>query len=211
MARVFASVDDLKAYLNPQPRGATEDALLLRLLEQASGRAEKLSGRTFLPNPPFIGAAGVPPTGGTDTAPPVDVTLALLAPPRAGPFGEPRGGVARIRVPDVRTLTAAADRDGNTIDPADVILEAVRPGDPAVVATLPYPTGGVTLTGRFGFVTPPPEVREAVVLMAARAVYDRNARLANTISDPEGGITQYFTGPPGDAVALLSAYKLPAL
>lgn len=193
-AALLATVEDLAAYLNPHGRGLDETALHERLLAAASARVAERTGRLFLPDPAYLAEDPV-----DDTAPDTIKTV------RCDP------GSVRVRVPDIREATEITT-DGVALDPAGYTLVARRAGEPAVWLDLTSPTSGpVEVTGRFGFAAVPADIREATVVLAARALYERNARLADVTQDPEGGVASYFRQIPPTVAATLDAYRPQAL
>ncbi len=184
--RPLADVADLVSYLNPVARGVDETDLYERVLDAASRRVEERTGRQFTPTPTSDAAS--------------DVYVVVQTVP----------GDRLVRVPDVREASEVTV-DGVALDAADYTLRprAGRPDEPAVWVELPYPAAGdVAITGRFGFEQVPADVREATVVMAARAVYERNARLADVTQDPEGGVASYFRSIPPTVAATLDAYRV---
>lgn len=191
---LLATVEDLDAYLNPHARGLDETALHERLLDAASSRVAERTGRLFLPDPAYLADDPV-----DDTAPEVTRTV------RCDPDS------TRVRVPDVRTASEITTA-GVVLDPDGYTLVARRAGEPAVWLDLAAPTDGpVEITGRFGFAAVPADIREATVVLAARALYERNARLADVTQDPEGGVASYFRQIPPTVKATLDAYRPQAL
>lgn len=206
-ARLLATRGDLTAYLNPHPRGLDEDALLDRLLDAASRRVEEYTSRAFLPDPAYV--AEGPPV--VDTAPEVTVDVPLDRVEYA-PFQQPAllAWAAWARIPDGRTITAVTV-DDVALSAADYALDS-RPGQPAHAVRLgSAPSDTLEVTGRFGFGDVPADVREATVVLAARALYERNARLADVVQDPEGGVASYFRQIPPVVAATLDRYRIGGL
>lgn len=179
----LADVDQLKARLNDRG-GKTDDDVLWGLLKAASNVMEQV--RLFHPDPP----------PGDD---PVTRTVRL-------------DHARMIRVPDVRSLTAI-DIDGASVDPNTVRLVG-RDNEPAYHLYLP--AGVVSgewmeLTGHFGFQAPPEEVVQAVLTLAQRAYHERNARQADTVQDPEGGVYAYFRQIPPSVEQVRAYHRIPGL
>lgn len=204
--RLLATRADLTAYLNPHSRGIDESALYDRLLDAASRRVEEYTDRVWLPDPAYVTESPI-----VDTAPAVTVTI---GPDRIdyGPFPQPAlaAWAAWARVPDVRAMTAVTVDDG-ALATSEWALDA-RPGQPAHAMRLSRgPSRELEITGRFGFANVPADVREATVVLAARAVYERNARLADVSQDPEGGVASYFRQIPPTVAATLDRYRIGGL
>lgn len=201
--RLLATRADLTSYLNPHAQALDESGLYDRLLDAASRRVEEYTGRGFLPDPAYVSES---PT--VDTAPAVTVEVGLDR-VDYGPFAQP--ALARFaawaQVPDVRAVeTVTVDDQALTTD--EWALDA-RDGQPAHAMRLTRaPRRGLEVTGRFGFAAVPADVREATVVLAARAVYERNARLADVTQDPEGGVASYFRQIPPVVAATLDRYRV---
>lgn len=205
-ARLLATRADLTAYLNPHSRGIDESALYDRLLDAASRRVEEYTGRSFLPDPAYVTESPI-----VDTAPPVTVDVGLDRVEYA-PFQQRAlsAFAAWARVPDVRAVTAV-EVDGVALDATDWALDA-RAGQPAHAIRLGRgPSDSLQVTGRFGFANVPADVREATVVLAGRALYERNARLADVVQDPEGGVASYFRQIPPVVAATLDRYRIGGL
>lgn len=207
-SRLLATVADVAAYMNPHGRGIDETALTTRLLDAASRRVEDWTGREFLPDPAYT--AEGPPI--VDTAAPATRTVSL-ARVDLGPFPDPalQFFYSTARIPDTRSLTSVVV-DGTTLAPDQYELDG-RPGQPYTrlkLRALPL-RGPITLTGRFGFADVPGQVRQATVELTARAIYERNARLADVVQDPEGGVASYFRQIPPSVVSVLTPYQVGGL
>lgn len=201
--RLLATVADLTGYMNPVARGIDETALYTRLLDAASRRVEEYTGREFLPDPAYVTESPL-----DDSAAPVTRTVPLAA-IEYGPFHQPalQRWYSAARVPDVRSLTAVTV-DGNPVVTTNFELEG-RAGEPANRLKMrAIPLVSVSVTGRFGFAAVPGNVRQATVELAARAVYERNARLADVVQDPEGGVASYFRQLPPSVVSVLDGYRV---
>ena len=200
--RLLANVSDVTAYMNPVARGIDETALYTRLLDAASRRVEEYAGREFLPSPAYVTESPI-----DDSASPVTRTISLGA-IEYGPFHQPslQRWYSAARVPDVRSLTAVTV-DGNPVVAANWELEG-RAGEPALRLKMrAIPLVSVSITGRFGFANVPGDIRQATVELVARAVYERNARLADVVQDPEGGVASYFRQLPPSVVSVLQNYQ----
>jgi hypothetical protein len=184
---MLATVAELQSYLRAGEAGVavagsreSDESFLALLVEGASQRAHAHTGRLFEPDPP----------SGLDPA----VTRTV------------RGhGRRRVRVPDVRELVSV-EADG-TLIAQDAYELRGHAGQPAVHIAFSEPVRRVALTGRFGFVAVPADVKLAVLAMAARGFHDAQARLGDRVVDPDGGITSYFRQLPVEAKAVLDSYR----
>lgn len=189
----LAGIDDLRLYL--RTTGATgsaagiDDALLERLIAAASRRLQRARPeRTLAPTP----AAG---------GEPVEVRFPLVAPTRI------------VQVPDLREVVTV------TVNGADLPTSGYslrgRPHEATALwlklTTPAIADGELTIVGHWG----PPEVdddvREAVVVWAARAFHNRTARYADTVQSPDGGVASYFRNLPPDVKLLVDALEVPGL
>lgn len=192
MARL-ASIGDLRAYLDLTSTG--NDALLGSLLESAEAMAESYTGRRFAP---------------LSAADPVTTETVSF-----------RRGKTVIRVPDVRELTAVTV-DGNALTNLGYTLD----GNPATHLYIEERYGTfsgtafgtrrtnqaqLVLTGRFGYTTAPADVRDAVLVLAARAYRERDANYADTVATADGGAFAYLRSMPPRAKAILDSYRVPRM
>jgi hypothetical protein len=127
-----------------------------------------------------------------------------------------------VRIPDARELTevrldAATIAPAGPGNPAGYELFALE-GEggangrqPAHAILLPRAGGWLELVGYFGFYPVPDDVTLGVLQWAARVYHERGARMADTISDPEGGAASYFRQIPAGIEAMLKRYRIPGL
>lgn len=128
-----------------------------------------------------------------------------------------------VQVPDLRVLEAA-EVDGAAIDAATVRLRR-SPGELcALWVRLPYRRAGeLALTGRWGPAAArvgtdvadldvDPAIREACIVWAARAYWNRAARFADNVQDPGGGnVLGYFRNLPPDVKVVVESLTVPGL
>lgn len=180
-----------------------DDAFLELLCEAASLRAEAYTERRFTPYPAL----------------PDDVSA-----PLPDPVTEivPAHHRLLVPLPDLREVVQITVDD--VVRTPDTYTLLARPEEPATLLQLArteyqehwlpgfdhhHRCGPrmVTITGYFGFVAPPSDVKLAVLTMAARSFHDAQARLGDRIVDPDGGVTSYFRQLPLEAKAVLDGYR----
>lgn len=182
MTYLLATVEQLEARLNVRA-GDVETTLLTELLESASDRVRKLSGREFKP----VNADGSPAITRTASA-----------------FGSRMCQAWDVR--ELEVITA----DG--VDVTDrVRLIRLRPEEPAHQIRLPYPVDQVQITGWFGFPEVPPSIRDAVLGWAQRTYHETRSRLADSSVDPEGMVQNYFRSVPLFVSQPIAAFKVAGL
>lgn len=200
----LATVDELKAYLGS---GVTGDpgSMFANVLEGTEAFAERYTGRRFSPDPALVQG----PVGGdpTDTGSPVTKTFKVEA------------GQRTVRIPDLRVLLSATLAGAALLDGYDFSLGTYSDESPATHLFIGQPLtydplkmeSDLVITGRWGFLSTPPDVKDAVLAMAARRYRERDASYADTVSAPDGGILAYFRGVPERVKAVLDTYRLPRL
>lgn len=199
----IATLAELKSYLDTTRN--TDDVLLQGILDGVSGRVERYTGRLLHPDPPLAG-------GGLDTAPAVTKTVTL---PRrllrASPDFSPLRPVTRtVDIPEARQLAtvtgAAATVSGFQAlgaapwERIQVFGLTVPWQDP--VTALP----AITLTGRFGWWPAPDDLKDAVLVMAARRWKERDAAYGDTLQLAEGITVSYFRQFPATVQATIESY-----
>lgn len=205
-AGMLASVEELKRYLRTAgtvSAGASLDETLLGdLLAAASSRIiGALPERTLIPDAP--------------DAEPVEVRI-------------PYAGGRIVQVPDLRelvTFNGAAYVPGAVPGVVTGPTLIRRPREVCSLwlqfGTAPVWTtpGELVLVGRWGpagmRIGDPIEVnagvREAALVWASRAYHNRTARYADTVQDPQGGVSSYFRNLPPDVKATVDALTIPGL
>lgn len=179
---LLATLDQLKARLNTR-EGDIEEELLTELLESASDRVRKLSGREFKPV-------------NTETQEAIVRTASAF-------------GSRMCQAHDVRELEVITADGVDVTDRCRLIR--LRPEDPAHAVRLPFPADQVKLTGWFGFATVPPSIRDAVLGWAQRTYHETRSRLADSHVDPDGMVQNYFRSVPLFVSQPISSYRIPGL
>lgn len=206
------SVDGLKLRMDHQ-RGANDPVLLGYLeaaFEQAQAPWPDGTGRLLLPDPALV---FVPDDPQPDPAPPAPVgTYEDTADPVTRSYE--LGGRRRVVVPDLRFIADDGVVQDGTVVPvsalADVGYEMLSHRGHVVQISIPEGSWGeLSVTGRFGFATVPPLLREAIYVLAARMWHERAALQADQAPAGDGAVQTYFRQLPARVRTAFSAYKLP--
>lgn len=175
---------------------AADEPLLERLLEaafmQAQAPAPYGCGRLLEPDPPLVEVGGVL----EDTAPPVTRRVRVRSPRR------------RVVVPDARQITAVtADGTALAADGWETVLER----DGVIVQIELAETCKVCeITGRFGFLEIPANLKLGIYILAARAYYERDARYADQVAVVEGAsASAYYRQLPPATKHAFGTFTLP--
>jgi hypothetical protein len=194
----IATLDDFKRYLRTQGATGTtpslDDELLQSLLDGATSRViEAAPDRTI----DLLPAAGDP----------VALTFAM------------HGRQRVLQVPDLREVTSIALDDGTLLaaEDYDLIRRAREVCALWLKLTAPRWTKALTITGRWGpagaKIGQPlavrSDIRDAVLVWAARAYHARTGRYADTVQDPAGGVASYFRNVPADVARVLDSLAIP--
>lgn len=208
---MLATLDDLKRRVRTagtvNPGAAIDEATLAELLAAASARiAEACSARTLEPVP----------------ADPDDDPVELVFPVTPG--------TSIVEVPDLRTI-ASATLNGEDVDTTQWARRPLHPRDLcAVWITLGSPAYSVRsngtcelrIVGHWGPAgakvgTPADElavrddIRDAVLVWAARAWHHRTARYADNVQTPDGGMVGFFRNVPADVNTVINSLVIPGL
>jgi hypothetical protein len=195
------SIDDLRAATDVTEAG--DGNFDLEQIAAAVERfAARYTGRQLQPDPPLV--------NGLDTAPPVVKRIVVgRAHHHPGHHHHHANGVRFIRVPDAREVTAV------TIDAAAVAAGGweLRLSSISETAThlelLSYAHGRVAeITGRFGFLEPPPDLYRAMLELAARRVYEQSAGLVDATQSSEWGGRQYVKRMPSPVREVFDSYRV---
>jgi hypothetical protein len=211
---MLATVEQLRMFLptaGTVSAGAAIDGGLLELLLSSADKRirQELPERTLDVRPALTGD---PPA---DLGEPVEVRLTLSRP------------TSIVQVPDLRDVVSIA-----TVGPSyDAAIAPVprpvagytlmrRPRHAcALWVKFPTPIVGdeLVIVGRWGpadaEIGDPLEVnaaaRDACLVWAARAYYNRSARFADRTQDPSGGGLDYFRTLPSDVASTINALRIP--
>lgn len=194
---------------------SANDEVLLGYLEAAFEQAQAPwpdgTGRLLVSDPALAFVPDDPqpdpaPEGGPvghyeDTADPVTRSYEL-------------GGRRRVVVPDLRFIADDGVVQDGTAVPASALgavgYEVLRHQGHVVQISIPEGSWGeLSVTGRFGFATVPPLLREAIYVLAARMWHERAALQADQAPAGDGAVQTYFRQLPARVRTAFSAYKLP--
>jgi hypothetical protein len=180
-------------------RRAEQDTFLDKLIAAASKRLIRYTGRHFFPTPALV--TGNPPT---DTNPPVAKTFTV----RSSSF---------VRVPDLRTVSSVV-LGGMTLDASDPYPAYElwgAEGEPHThirilrAAVSPFASSNIlTITGRWGFLEVPDDVKDACATWVARAYKKKDANYADTVQQGiEGAAFQYLNQIPAEIKMTMDSYR----
>lgn len=202
MPSAIATLDELKRELDASRD--IDDDLLQSILDGVSTRVETYTGRLFHPDPPLDNA-------GEDTAAPVTKSVRL---PRRflrwSEWGDDHPRTRMIDIPEAREIEsvtgAAVEITG--FEPLNdppwgriQVFGLTVPPQPAITA-LP----ALTVIGKFGWWPPPADLKDAVLLMAARRSKERDAQYADTVQLAEGITVAFFRQFPATVQATIESY-----
>lgn len=200
----LASVAELKGYLDITKTG--QDLLLQSLLDAVSARIESYTGRSFTQDPP-------PDSLGGDTLAPVTRDV---FPMRSTGGWTPTAYNLLVQIPDARQITmvaiegtpitnwvAVGQPPFRTLNVPDLLYRYFQPNYLQLTQLGPK----ITITGRFGFVPPPADIKDAALMMVARRYRERDASYGDAVQTPDGGVVNYFRQFPASVQATLDAYR----
>lgn len=188
---LFATVDELKAHLDLVTAGEVNDALLGVILNGTANAVQQYTRRKFVPEQ-------------IDTEPMVAKTFSTR--------GKGVIDLPDLRTPGTVTLNSAA------LNTDEYVLMG-NDGEPYIWLDLGRAWGyqhaylaqpnDLTITGRWGFLQVPAEVKLATLQWAARVYRERDAAFADTVTGPEGATFSYFRNVPGFVKQMLDPYRRP--
>jgi hypothetical protein len=184
---------------------AEDDAFLLSLLKACSQRIVNHTGRNFFPDPNLVntGTTGAPVW--VDTAAAVTKEFPVRRNSKFITLPDLRelvsisfGGVALVTVPgsEAYTLWGKTDQPYTSIELTNVALS-------------PYASSNkLRVTGRWGFLAVPDDIKDALCMWVARRFKQRDANYADTVTQGiEGAAFSYSRQIPGDIKLTLDDYK----
>ena len=186
------TLEGLKARLGKE-LNADDDELqgyLDAALEQAQAPAPYGCGRTLVPNP------------SSDADAEVQLTFQMSG--------------HRLRVPDARVLSEVLVDDVDAgyralSHQGHIVAITVARADPVYEVPVLPAQRTVKLTGRFGFAVLPPDLVEAIYMLAARYHYEKAAQYADQVAILEGTAVQsYFRQLPPRVKLAFGKYTVPS-
>lgn len=200
----IASVSELKRYLAVSR--STDDQLLEQILRSVSDRVETYCGRAFRPSPGLDAA-------GNDTLAPVAKTV---YPMRHTGAWFPSSYTLLVQIPPTREIdqvtlegapvtgyTPVGDPPWTSLQVFDLIYRYYAPSYLQLSTLGPK----MVITGRFGWYPPPEDLKDAVLVMAARRYKERDAAYGDAVQLADGGIISYFKQFPPSVQATLDQYR----
>lgn len=202
----LATVDELIETLDlggDNPARIKTD-LLVRALDSAEKTVKQLTGRYFYPEPALV--------DGADTNPPVAKTFRVR-----GTRSQAENYCVRVRIPDLRTATEVTVNDtvvtegvGYDFDSFEgeepftsiYLYQSIAYGSPFTVSS----TAELSITGRWGFLEVPGDIKEAVLQIAARRYHRRNAMFADQVDTGQGAF-DFRGGVHPDVQSTLRRYR----
>lgn len=157
------------------PLGAEDELFLTTLLASFSDFLSRYTGRKFFPEPAFVED---PPGSGIFVDPPVYVPKKFAIPVKGS-----------VRIPDLRVPASINIGGIDLMDFANDFFEAYwltkRDNEPATHFKIsknyfaPYQNMLVEISGKWGFVAPPPTIIHPCMLLTARAFMQKQSRWAD--------------------------------
>lgn len=160
---------------------STNQAQLKRALAAAVGFCQTYTHRNFVPE-------------GTTEEPVVKIVESDVA-------------ATTMRVPDVREISELRV-DGVVVDDGYTLLPDGF-GRPAPRLRLPAaPTSTVQITGTFGFLNVPADIRDAIYTDAIRRAKDKDAAFGDRVEGADGTVISYFRSLPARVQAIYSDLRV---
>ena len=203
----LATIDELIETLDlggDNPARVKRD-ILARALDSAEATVKQLTGRYFYPTPALD-------DDGEDTNP--EVTKSFRVRRRYNSVSNGRRCI-RIRVPDLReasevklegvVLTQGQDFDFDSFEGDEPFTSVYLFQSLSTGYTAGY-SATLEITGRWGFLTVPGDVKESVLQIAARRYHRRNAMFADQV-DTGTGAFDFRGGVHPDVQSTLRRYR----
>lgn len=194
MARI-AEVTELMPLVGTHDEGAVDTDTMQLFLDGAESFAERWVKRTFSPDPPLDDDE-------FDTLAPVKKSFPV------------RGRSRLIRVPDLREITSAT-LDGSTLT-RDTNFYLDEYYEPALFFQLVTRftgsgPGKLEITGRWGPLVPDPDVKLAVLTLAARGYRRRDANFSDVLQTQTGAQMFWSTNMPEEVRKVFENLRIPNL
>lgn len=196
----IVTVDDLRIYLGHEGyEEKINPELLVRSIDSAETWIKNYTGRRFYADPAF--------EDDVDSADPVTKSFTVR-------------GRGWVRIPDLRTETEVSINGSVLTADVDYVLDDYNSdGEPHTSIQLvslspwtnPFTLSSVTrlsITGRWGFVPVPDDVKDSILALAARQ-YRRKDAMFSDVIDMGNVSFEYTKGVPNFITDILDLYKMP--
>jgi hypothetical protein len=196
--------DEVKLVIDPEGRVDSRfDPRLDLLIAGAEDAVSRFCRQKFWPEPDLV--------QGSDTAAPVTKAFTVSLRPR-------RSGTVLVRVPALRVVTSMTLGGGVVTDyrllqrDAGVPVSRVRIALGAIgggySTTYSWGDDQLLITGRWGWLTAPPAVKDAVLFLCGRAFQEQKALFSDGVQTADG-IYQYFREIPSTVQFRLKPLRIP--
>lgn len=191
------TLDDLKQFVDRENDDDVLERFLSDALLQAQAAPPYGCGRRLLPTPLPVNTGSDTEPDWSDTADDVSESVKIRHRHHRHHRGayRPRGH-RRILVPDVREITSVAiegsaisSDDYETEEHKGLIVQLVLEED--VLWGFDRPKT-VEITGRFGYLEIPDDLKNGIYVLAARRYFERSALYADQVAIAEGGGVQKY-------------------
>jgi hypothetical protein len=194
VARI-ATVQELAPLAGIHDTAKMDEDTLQLFLDGAESFGERWTGRTFSPDPPLDSA-------GADTG--ADVAKSFSA----------RNKTRLIRVPDLRSA-ASVTLDGSALvrDTSFYFDSYVEPAQ-FLELSVPFTGSGrgeLVVTGRWGPLEVDPDVKMAVLTLAARGYARKDANFSDVLNTAAGASMFWSANMPQEVAAVFTSLRLPNL
>jgi hypothetical protein len=193
VARI-AHINELVPLVGIHDETQMDEGVLQLFLDGAEGFAERWTGRTFSPDPPLD-------SNGDDTGVPVVKTFSA------------RGKTRLIRVPDLRVADSVTLDGSVLVEGASFFYDAYVEPAQFLELTNRYvgTNGALVVTGRWGQLEIDPDVKLAVLTLAARGYRRRDANFSDALNTAAGAQFFWSTNMPEEVRAVFVSLRLPNL
>jgi hypothetical protein len=193
VARI-ATIQELALLVGIHDEAQMDEDTLKLFLDGAETFAERWTGRTLSPDPPLV--------NGADTGSPVTKTFSA------------RGKTRLIRVPDLREATAVTMDGTALVRDSTFYFDSYTQPAAWIELTVPFTGSGrgeLSVTGRWGPLEVAPDVKQAVLTLAARAYRRRDANFSDVLNTAAGAQFFWSANMPQEVAAVFTSLRLPNL
>lgn len=197
MPTAIATLEEYAVVVPVDDLGRADTDELQAMLDAAAGLCQRYTSRLFEPDPPFD-------VDGNDTGTAVIRRF-------------PARGRTRIKIPDLRVATAVT-LDGVSLTanvgyyieayPTATSIQLVQGS--AFISSMS--AGELAITGRWGMLQAPDEIKRSILEYAARKYHQKTARWSDQVTPSmEGGTFSYFRSIPDEIRMIWDQYRQPNL